>query len=435
MTILVVEDERRLADALTEILTEVKYMVDTVYDGNDGLAYAESGIYDVIVLDVMLPGKNGFEIVSSLRKKKIATPVLMLTARGEVQDKIRGLDAGADDYMTKPFSPDDLLARIQQQADNFAKGRLMLNPFSEDDWDAFDRLFNLPVSVHDLEDGREAWEPCRETELREALLVALRDFCIAVARQAKKADCTEACTRFYLSIADLEECRGLCIAEGGLEKSRREGLLRNLYDGIRLYWGSAVVRNFDIFDATSDAELRLNGAPHWLVHEHATPAPPKPVPAKPRQPDSTPVSTAPAPKLASRLKSFIASVDFNTQTIYFKGREPLSKTTEPVVVSKTKRNVLWNLLCRLLTAEGHGWVTLDESERIWSGHFQRYVPGTDKTVIDPNNPIALLGYHIQSDKERGQHGETKIRLRKNARKDDYKRDLAKAAQQRTAFAK
>ena len=94
MTILVVEDERRLADALSEILTEVKYMVDTVYDGNDGLAYAESGIYDVIILDVMLPGKNGFEIVSALRKKKIATPVLMLTARGEVTDKIRGLDAG-----------------------------------------------------------------------------------------------------------------------------------------------------------------------------------------------------------------------------------------------------------------------------------------------------------------------------------------------------
>ena len=113
MTILVVEDARRLADALPEILTEVKYMVDTVYDGNDGLAYAESGIYDVIILDVMLPGKNGFEIVSALRKKKIATPVLMLTARGEVTDKIRGLDAGADDYMTKPFSPDELLARVR----------------------------------------------------------------------------------------------------------------------------------------------------------------------------------------------------------------------------------------------------------------------------------------------------------------------------------
>ena len=113
MTILVVEDERRLADALSEILTGVKYMVDVVYDGDDGLAYAESGIYDVIILDVMLPGKNGFEIVSALRKKKIATPVLMLTARGEVTDKIRGLDAGADDYMTKPFSPDELLARVR----------------------------------------------------------------------------------------------------------------------------------------------------------------------------------------------------------------------------------------------------------------------------------------------------------------------------------
>ena len=113
MRILVVEDERRLADALTEILTEVKYMVDAVYNGDDGLAYAESGIYDVIVLDVMLPGKNGFEIVSALRKKKIATPVLMLTARGDVTDKIRGLDAGADDYMTKPFSPGELLARVR----------------------------------------------------------------------------------------------------------------------------------------------------------------------------------------------------------------------------------------------------------------------------------------------------------------------------------
>ena len=131
MTILVVEDERRLADALTEILTEVKYMVDTVYDGNDGLAYAESGIYDVIVLDVMLPGKNGFEIVSSLRKKKIATPVLMLTARGEVQDKIRGLDAGADDYMTKPFSPDELLARIRVLSRR--KGEVVLDEMTYSD--------------------------------------------------------------------------------------------------------------------------------------------------------------------------------------------------------------------------------------------------------------------------------------------------------------
>lgn len=113
MRILVVEDERRLSDALAQILREEKYMVDAVYTGTDGLAYAESGIYDVIVLDVMLPGLNGFEVVSALRRKKVVTPVLMLTARGEVTDKIKGLDSGADDYMTKPFSPGELLARIR----------------------------------------------------------------------------------------------------------------------------------------------------------------------------------------------------------------------------------------------------------------------------------------------------------------------------------
>ena len=113
MRILVVEDEHRLADALTQILSEQKCMVDTVYSGTDGLSYAESGIYDVVILDVMLPGMNGFEVVSALRHKKIATPVLLLTARGDVSDKIQGLDSGADDYMTKPFSPGELLARIR----------------------------------------------------------------------------------------------------------------------------------------------------------------------------------------------------------------------------------------------------------------------------------------------------------------------------------
>lgn len=113
MRILVVEDERRLADALAQILSEQKYMVDTVFSGTDGLYYAQSGIYDVIILDVMLPGMNGFDIVSSLRREKIATPVLMLTARGDLPDKIQGLDSGADDYMTKPFATEELLARIR----------------------------------------------------------------------------------------------------------------------------------------------------------------------------------------------------------------------------------------------------------------------------------------------------------------------------------
>ena len=113
MRILIVEDEVRLADALGQIMEEAKYMADVVYNGIDGLAYAVSGIYEVIVLDVMLPGKNGFDIVKELRAAKIATPVIMLTARDDVNDKIMGLDKGADDYMTKPFVPEELLARIR----------------------------------------------------------------------------------------------------------------------------------------------------------------------------------------------------------------------------------------------------------------------------------------------------------------------------------
>lgn len=113
MNILIVEDEKHLADALAHILLENKYMVDVVYDGADGLAYGESGIYDCIILDIMLPSMDGFEVCRELRKKKITTPVLMLTAKDTVQDKVRGLDAGADDYMTKPFSPEELMARLR----------------------------------------------------------------------------------------------------------------------------------------------------------------------------------------------------------------------------------------------------------------------------------------------------------------------------------
>ncbi|MDU7338306.1 MAG: response regulator transcription factor [Clostridium sp.] len=113
MNVLVVEDEVRLAEALAQIMTEQKYTVDVVHDGEDGLAYAEMGNYDVIVLDVMLPKRNGFEVVRALRNKKIATPVLLLTARDEITDKVTGLDCGADDYMTKPFSPEELSARVR----------------------------------------------------------------------------------------------------------------------------------------------------------------------------------------------------------------------------------------------------------------------------------------------------------------------------------
>lgn len=113
MRILVVEDEKNLSDALVRLLQGQKYQVEAVYDGNDGLHYAQSGQYDALVLDVMLPGLNGFQLAAALRKQDITTPILMLTARDDVQDKVRGLDSGADDYLTKPFTQEELLARIR----------------------------------------------------------------------------------------------------------------------------------------------------------------------------------------------------------------------------------------------------------------------------------------------------------------------------------
>ena len=113
MHILVIEDEKRLAQALQHILSEQKYMVDLSFDGNDGYDLAVSGIYDVIILDIMLPGMNGYEVAAKLRKERVATPILMLTAKDQVADKVKGLDAGADDYMTKPFDSEELLARIR----------------------------------------------------------------------------------------------------------------------------------------------------------------------------------------------------------------------------------------------------------------------------------------------------------------------------------
>lgn len=113
MKLLLVEDEKRMAQALCEILRLEKYDVDHYADGAEGLYAAESGIYDLIILDVMLPHKNGFEIASDLRRKNIKTPILMLTAKSELDDKVMGLDCGADDYLTKPFMTKELLARLR----------------------------------------------------------------------------------------------------------------------------------------------------------------------------------------------------------------------------------------------------------------------------------------------------------------------------------
>ena len=113
MKILIVEDDLRLARALAHILVESHHEVDIVGDGASGLEWAESGMYDVIILDAMLPKMDGFEVVAELRRENVSTPVLLLTARDAVSDKITGLDSGAYDYMTKPFSPAELMAHLR----------------------------------------------------------------------------------------------------------------------------------------------------------------------------------------------------------------------------------------------------------------------------------------------------------------------------------
>jgi len=113
MRILVVEDEKHLAEALAQILKENKYTVDTVFDGEDGLDYSLSGVYDIIILDIMLPVRSGLEILREIRKNKVTTPVLLLTAKNDVSDRIEGLDMGADDYLSKPFNTGELLARVR----------------------------------------------------------------------------------------------------------------------------------------------------------------------------------------------------------------------------------------------------------------------------------------------------------------------------------
>lgn len=113
MRILIIEDETALAEALAEILRQNHYTADVVCRGPEGLDYASSGIYDIILLDIMLPGMDGLTLLKNLRQEQIATPVILLTAKSDVSDIIAGLDAGSDDYLAKPFSTGELLARIR----------------------------------------------------------------------------------------------------------------------------------------------------------------------------------------------------------------------------------------------------------------------------------------------------------------------------------
>lgn len=113
MKLLIAEDEKSLSRALTVLLEKNGYAADAVFDGGEALAYLENGDYDGLILDVMMPGADGFEVLRRIRESGNAIPVLMLTARSEVDDKVAGLDGGANDYLTKPFSAKELLARIR----------------------------------------------------------------------------------------------------------------------------------------------------------------------------------------------------------------------------------------------------------------------------------------------------------------------------------
>ena len=136
MRILIVEDEKRLAQTLADLLSQNGYTADISYDGETGLDNAMSGIYDAIILDVMLPGLNGFELLKKLRGEGNHTPVLMLTARSELEDRVKGLDLGCDYYLTKPFEAAELLACLRAivrrkgeiQPQELTFGDLVLNP-------------------------------------------------------------------------------------------------------------------------------------------------------------------------------------------------------------------------------------------------------------------------------------------------------------------
>ena len=147
MNVLVIEDERNLADAIVKILEDEGYNAEATYDGKAGLTCAKSGLYDAIVLDVMLPAMSGYDVVNQMRHAGVSTPVLMLTARTSTEDKVRGLDSGADDYMTKPFEASELLARLR--ALTRRRGDVLIDEIKFAD-------VSLDLNTHDLACGEKS---------------------------------------------------------------------------------------------------------------------------------------------------------------------------------------------------------------------------------------------------------------------------------------
>jgi len=157
MRVLVVEDERRLAGIIKRGLIEEGYAVDTAFDGEDAQFMAETTSYDVIILDIMLPKKDGIAVCKGLRAKKINTPILMLTARDSVEDRVKGLDSGADDYLIKPFAFSELLARVRAllRRESLSKtpriqvGDLLLDTLTGEAWRG-DRKIDLTTKEYSI---------------------------------------------------------------------------------------------------------------------------------------------------------------------------------------------------------------------------------------------------------------------------------------------
>lgn len=163
MKLLYAEDEKSMSEAVVDILTFHKYIVDPVYDGEEALNYALAESYDGIILDIMMPKKDGFEVLKALRQKGVNTPVLLLTARSEVEDRIAGLDMGADDYLPKPFAMGELLARVRamlRRRENFTPDILKCGNIS------------LNMQSYELSNGKQAFVlPKLEYQLMEIFML------------------------------------------------------------------------------------------------------------------------------------------------------------------------------------------------------------------------------------------------------------------------
>ena len=195
MRLLLAEDEQDLSKALCAILKHNNYSVDAVYDGQDALDYGLSENYDGIILDIMMPKKNGIEVLTQLRKSGVDTPVLILTAKGEVDDKILGLDSGADDYLTKPFAMGELLARIR--ALTRRKADFTPNLLSSGNLSLNRETFELSVEDESIRLGNKEFQMMEMLMMNPGILISTEKFMDKIWGIDSEADISTAWT--YIS--------------------------------------------------------------------------------------------------------------------------------------------------------------------------------------------------------------------------------------------